>query len=348
MANIYGQCAERAKKIAREVAKIGKRTNRVPMFAIESTAGIDDRKVFFPPVRYAPNVVSGVAKIFTIDEAKKIARAVDGVVETILVDVEEKIEGLSGVEEAVKKEATKSKVLTVKLNDMTVEAADALIAQLVEKIHGKRVAIIGSGNIGSKLALKLVERGANVAIARRNEEKAEKIAGALNIIKPKGTLAKVIATADNLKAARGADVVIGFTPKTPVITPEIVKAMNHKGLLIDGGIGTIYPDAIKLAVQMGIRVLRLDARAGFAGGVTTILETNNLTKSVMGKRSIAGVPVVAGGFIGRGGDIIVDNISNPTQVIGVADGCGGALKNPEPESKRRMEKVRQEIGGSIG
>lgn len=348
MADIYGRYAERAKEIAIEVAKIAKTTNRRPMFAIETTAGGDERKVFFPPIRFAPNVVSGVAKIYTIEEAKNIARSVDGVVETILVDVEGKIEGLSGVEGAVKEEVTKSEVLTVKINDMTVEAADALIAQLVDKIHDKRVAVIGAGNIGSKLALKLVERGANVVITRRNEEKAKKIAGALNIVKPKSTLGKVTAAADNLKAARGADVLIGLTPKAPVITREIVEAMNPAGLLIDGGIGTIYPEAIELAVQRGIRVLRLDARAGFAGGVTTILETKNLTKNVMGKRSIAGIPVVAGGFIGERGDIIVDSISKPIRVIGVADGSGGVLKNPEPEFKRRMEKVGQEIGGSIG
>lgn len=338
-----GNVAEKAKEMALEVAKIAEKTNRRSMFVIENTAGVKDKNVFFPPIRYAPNVVSGVANICTIEQAKKIVKSVDGIIETILVDVEKKIEGLEEIEETVKKEAIKSKVLTVKLNDMTVEAVDALIAQLVDKVRGKRVAIIGAGNIGSKLALKLVERGANVVITRRNGEKVRNIAETLNIIKPKGTLAKVTWITDNLKAAEGADAIIGFTPRIPVITSEIVKAMNPRGLLIDGGIGTIYPDAIKLAIKRGIRVLRLDMRAGFAGGVTTLLETNNLIKNVMGKSRIASIPVVAGGFIGDKGDVIVDNVSKPTQVIGVADGSGGVLKDPEPKFKHRMEKVRQEI-----
>ena len=337
--------AERAKEIALEVIKIAEKTNRIPMFVIENTAGIKEKSMFFPPIRYAPKVVAGVANKRTIEEAKKIAKSVDGIVETILVDVEKKSKGLEEIEEVIKKEVVKSKVSMVKLNDMTMEAVDALIAQLTDTVHGKRVVIIGAGNIGSKLALKMVERGANVVITRRIEEKVEvkKIVQALNIIKPKGTRAKVTGTTDNLKAARGADVLVCFAPKVPVITSEIVNVMNPKGLLIDGGIGTIYPDAIKLAIQRGIRVLRLDMRAGFAGGVTTLLETNSFIKNVMGKSSVANVPVVAGGFIGDKGDIIVDNISKPTQVIGVADGSGGVLKDPGPEFKRRMEKVKREI-----
>jgi hypothetical protein len=334
---------ERSKKIALEVARIAKNTDRIPMFVIENTAGVE-KNVVFSPIRYTPSVVSGVAIIRTIEDAKKIVKSIDGIVKTILVDVEKKNQGLSGIEEAVKREAVKSEILTVKLNDMTVEATDALIAQLVGKVYGKRVTIIGAGNIGSKLALKLVERGAEVVITRKNREKeVKKIAEALNLMKPRGTLAKVTGTVNNLEAAKGADVVICFAPKTPVVTSEIVNAMNSQGLLIDGGIGTIYPDAINIAVRQGIRVLRLDMRAGFAGGVTAILETRNLIKHVMGRNSIAGIPVVAGGFVGRAGDVLVDNISKPTQVIGVADGRGGTLKDPKPEFRRRMEKVLQEI-----
>jgi len=302
--------ARKAKEIALEVKNIARKTNRRSMFVIENTAGVEKR-VIFPPIRCTSNVVAGVVVIRRVSEAREIARSVDGLVDIVLVDVEIKNKALRGVEKIVRKEVTKSEVFTAKLNDMTVEAADALIAQLIGKMSGKRVAVIGAGNIGTKLALKLVERGANVIITRRNKEKAKKIAKLLNIIKTKGTSSRVTWSPNNLKAATGADVVICFAPKMPVITSEIVKAMNSNGLLIDGGIGTIYPDAIKLAGQRGISVLRLDMRAGFAGGVTTILETSNLIKYILGKGSAAGIPIVAGGFIGDVGDIIVDNISNP-------------------------------------
>lgn len=334
--------AGKAKEIAVEVASIAGKTGRRPMFAIENTAG-DDGMVFFPPIRYAPGVVCGVVKIRNVEEAKNVAKAVDGTVDTIVVDVEKKIENLGDVERAVRNEAKKSRVLTAKLNDMTVDAADSLVSQLLGTLKGRKIAIIGGGNAGSKLALKLVEREADVVITRRNREKAEKIAEALNIMKNKGTAAKVSGSDDNIEAVKDADMLICFTPKTPAVNIEMVNAMKPDGMIIDGGIGTIYPDAIGTAVKKGIRVLRLDMRTGFAGGMTTILETENLIKNVMGKKSIAGVHVVAGGLIGERGDIVVDDIAKPTQVIGIADGKGGIAKEQTPEEKQRMGKVLEEI-----
>lgn len=78
--------------------------------------------------------------------------------------------------------------------------------------------------------------------------------------------------------------------------------------------------------------------------VINVLETHELKDRIMGEGKIADIPVVAGGVLGRKGDIVLDSISNPTMVIGVADGKGELLK----ESKispfiDRIKKVRLEI-----
>jgi hypothetical protein len=64
----------------------------------------------------------------------------------------------------------------------------------------------------------------------------------------------------------------------------------------------------------------------------------------MGEGKIANIPVVAGGVLGRRGDIVLDSISSPTMVIGVADGKGGLLSEREISPFiNRVKKVRLEI-----
>ena len=68
----------------------------------------------------------------------------------------------------------KSKILIFKANDLTLDAIDIFLSQItLDDIRGmgnKKITILGAGNLGSKLALRLVERGANVCINRRNKK----------------------------------------------------------------------------------------------------------------------------------------------------------------------------------
>jgi len=52
----------------------------------------------------------------------------------------------------------------------------------------------------------------------------------------------------------------------------------------------------------------------------------------MGSAVLSGVPVVAGGVIGRRGSVVIDSVKNPSRVIGIADGLGGLLLRPEEEA----------------
>jgi hypothetical protein len=63
----------------------------------------------------------------------------------------------------------------------------------------------------------------------------------------------------------------------------------------------------------------------------------------MGKDTISGVPVIAGGIIGNEGDIVLDSIRNPTSVVGVADGEGSVLPKPSTLHKERIAIVENAI-----
>ena len=336
--------AKKAEEIALEIAEVAKNEGKFSIFTIANTAKVDNPKIFFPPPRYTPLAISGNVILYSTKDVKKIIKAIDGIVDIILVDTENKVGDLKNLETLIRTEATVSEVLTTKMNDLTVEAAYVLICQLVIPLINKRAAIIGAGNIGSKLALKLVEHGVHVTISRRDKNSMKKIVEAIKVIQPKNTTGTIAGVADNLKASENADILIGFAPGIEIIDSKMVEAMNSQGIIIDGGIGTVYPEAIELAGRKGIKVLRIDIRAGFAGALTTVLETKKILESIMGRRKFIGTSIVAGGVIGQKGEVVVDNISNPKCVIGVANGWGVVIRNSnDPNFKRTLEKIKIRI-----
>ena len=93
--------------------------------------------------------------------------------------------------------------LTYKGNDLTVDSIDCLLSQSIADslrgMGGKKIAIIGAGNMGSKLAIKLVERAcAGCLDADGPQEKLDAIVQAINYIKPQFTFASVVGTTNNV------------------------------------------------------------------------------------------------------------------------------------------------------
>jgi hypothetical protein len=89
--------------------------------------------------------------------------------------------------------------------------------------------------------------------------------------------------------------------------------------------------------------VRPDMRAALAAEIEAAEGTRRLVEDVMGRRTINGVPIVAGGVIGARGDVVVDSISRPTRVIGIADGRGAVLYDARSEFDEAITRVEQEI-----
>jgi hypothetical protein len=348
---------DQLEKTLQRVVELAQREGKLTGFCIGNTRKVDSTGLYFSPIRNTAKLVAGSVIVCKVSEAANIARMIDGMVQYILVDTEKKISpemyeagDVGNVERAVREVVRCSTILTYKGNDITVDSIDCLLAQLVADaprgIGGKKVAIIGAGNLGSKLALKLVERGAHVVITRRDREKLETIVRALNYIKPEETISQVTGTTDNEEAACNADILIGMTNGIPVITPSIIEHLSSGALVMDGGKGCLFPDAIRRAEELGLIVLRVDIRAGFEGQIAMLLEMERILKQTVGRREINGVNIVSGGLLARRGEIVVDNVYKPTAVYGVADGTGDFIRSLSAEQIRQVEVIQRCIHDS--
>jgi hypothetical protein len=92
--------------------------------------------------------------------------------------------------------------------------------------------------------------------------------------------------------------------------------------IYDIGLNNFTGDFIKSQIECDTSVFRFDNRAGVSSIILNLMETEYLIKYNMGKTKIGSINVVSGGIMGRDGDIVVDNVYNPSSVLGVANGSG--------------------------
>jgi hypothetical protein len=340
--------------IVAEVLRISREEGKLSGFCIGNTRKTNQTGLYFSPVRNTSRLVAGSAIIYDIAQAEYVARRVDGLVDYVLVDAEKKIStelyganDVGNVERAVRETVKQSQVLTYKGNDLTVDSVESFIVQILSTyprgLGGKKAAIIGVGNIGYKLALKLVERGMSVAVFRRDISKLETVVEALNMIKPAETIAKVYAARDALSAVHHAHLLVGTSAGNPVITSAMVDALDTDSVILDVGKGCCEIAAINRAQVLNIPIYRPDIRSGFDGHITMALESERIIKSGFGRATFDGIPVVSGGLLGRADEVVVDSIAAPRFTYGLANGLGDFVRSLTNEQERRLQTVHDYI-----
>ena len=333
-----------------QLRSLSEKSGRECGFFIGNTRkGIEGGHVF-GPIRESRNLVAGSVLVSHATIAAEIASEVDGRVDVVFVDAEKKIPRIhwgnddsGNIELTVRSSMAVTPVLTYKGNDLTVRSVDAFCARLAGEFEkgmgGLRVAILGAGNLGAKLALSFVERGANVYVYRRNVEKLKAVVEALNIICPEETLSRVYSATTALSAARGASIVVGATAGVPVVDTDVVRQMAPDGMIIDVGKGCVFDDAVLLARKMKIPVFRADIQPVIAGEIETLMTIDALASRGFAIQNSGGMTFVPAGLVARAGEVVVDNPSFPERVFGVADGSGDFVESLSPEQVNSIERA---------
>jgi hypothetical protein len=279
--------------------------------------------------------------VTALDQARECLVMVDGKVDYILIDIEQK-QHVPLVEEA-RRIIKLSKIITCKPNDATIESCDLLVRHYFkDEIENKSVLVIGSGNLSTKTALRLAERQAKVSMYSRSYPKTKKIEEALNLVLPKYTLHTIHAMKELAEHHEPFDMIISFLSAENIVGAEYLRLIKQNTLVIDGGVNNFQASFIKDALKQGAACYRLDVRIAFIYNLLLLSsEVDSFFTQVMGRKTQHGFDFVSGGMIGNSGDIIVDRIISPTQIIGIADGYGGVKSKPAytKEDERRMSVI---------
>ena len=338
------------------IKKFAKKKKIKTAFIIGNTSKNYTKKYYLTPIRFNSKVIFFGVVVNSEIVVSNIVKLLDGKVDYILVDVEKKISAknsidnfVANLERQVRENTKVSKLYTYKGNDIVVDAVDTFLSFYFDKnirgISGKKITILGGGNIGYKLSLKLVERGANIIFTRRNKKNLKILVKSINLIKPKSTISKVTGTINNFKATVDCDVLIAANSGQKIINSKIVSNLKKDSLIIDVGKGTIFTSAYNLAKKRNIKIFRADVGVVFENILTNISNLEKLYKNGLGRKKIMGENTVSGGLLAEKNEFIIDNINNPKVFYGVANGSGDFIFNFKKKNKilSRIKKFKKKL-----
>ncbi len=313
-------------------------------FIIGTVTQFDGEEDFYlTPVRTTNKITYMGAIVRNVQTALTIAKLVDNKVSYIFVDSEKKVsienyglDDAGNIEKALSKEVKFATLLSYKGNDLTVHAADALLRVLSPNLTGAKVAVIGVGNLGMKLALSLLERGNNVCLFSRDFNHASEVSNLLNRVKMRTTIARSTCASSFNEAFADADVVIATSNQKSKIGNEQVDLMSSETLggtrlLLDVGKGCFKEEVLD-GQQL---VYRVDVEAELSSEIDNLIK-RSIAMSILPQIEIGSLRFIKKGIVGKKGDYLVDNPTAPIEVIGKCDGQGNLEYVSDEESRELL------------
>ena len=348
--------------------------NKLKNFCVTITTNTskNSKKVYQTPIRIIRKTLIFGIVVYSTDQIKSLCHIFDNSIDAIFVDTEKKIPFLIGkkfkknfhseqlkmiykkeklsnefvelgnLSTTVKANTNYTLIHEFKPNDITTEHVWLLLRSFLGVFTKKKIAIIGAGNIGFKLGLKLVESGANVTLNRRNLNKSMLFANAINVIKPDATLANANFSQDKLKSCFSANAIVGCTNTFNSISSEMLKCMKPNGIVIDVGKGNIESKAISYAKKKNIQILRCDITTTLTNYIDFYFNFFKKANPAGRKKIDKKTSIISGGYVGKKGDVIVDNILSPSQILGIADGAGNFQKI-NSKNKTKLNKLKLKL-----
>jgi len=337
-------------KILNELTKLSKKLKKKTAFIISNTSD-KKTKYYFTPVRKSKNCIYAGAVVYDDLTTKKICQQIKDKINFLFIDTEKKSsnnsKGAINIERTARENIDNKKIFYFKANDLTVDASSDFLEYIfqddIRNISNKRVLILGSGNIGVKLSLKLIERGVKVFLYGRNFQKTKNIISVINLIKPKATLNNVKQIKKIVLNKLNYDVVINATNSSKTLIKKDI-ITKKKIILLEIG-KNFFSNLIheKLLQKPNIKTFRLDATSAFNQLIEKKINTRDHWKKKSFERLDKGqFSFITLGLLGKTGDIVVDNTKNPKIFYERID-KNKRVSNLSKDEKKLLKKLLKKL-----
>jgi hypothetical protein len=207
----------------------------------------------------------------------------------------------------------------------------------VEKseLSSKSILVLGKNILATKMIFNLVSQNINISVLSADYNTKDMQLSISSSVTIQTKNIDVINDCNGLSY----DILIGCSVKENYRNLDLLSSCKIKNAY-DIGIKNFSKEFIQN--HESTNFYRSDDRAGIASAVISIMETNYLVSHNLGRVSFAGINVASGGYVGKDGDVIVDNAFNPSTVLGIANGDGTfkmSLTNKEIETINRVNSI---------
>ena len=301
------------------VADFARRTNKATVLVIQQFPTPDGCRVLFPNVRESIANILSFAELGTAgDLAWVLDAAGDHEFNWIAVDCDHKLAESAAIVAFARARIAADRLLFYSDNQVWFDSGLDIVQRIEGGVTGKRVLLCGDGPL------------------------ADCFRGALQRIG-----ATVVDGVDLRDAELLPAIVLGTAQKRTTIDEALVDRLPADAAVYDIGIGNLTAAAAGRARARGLRLYRLDNRAGVSSAIVRLLETDFMVGRLMGHLRVKGVDIVAGGLLAPPGAVIVDDIRNPAVIFGVADGSGRFREPLEPADEQRVAFVRSLLRSGV-
>ncbi len=299
-------------------------------------------------IHFTHSHVVGSVEFTSEQQLRAVLSASDGRTDVVLLDLDRKAFTPANAAEIARASLRRTALLTYLDSRVWVEAVEDQVVRLLEEtLSDSDIVIAGDHPRSRFLALRFAERGACVVLIADPGSTPSGALQELRSLSLAGEALKLSFVESNSDDARRAistaSVVVVWPAATAWFGEEFGVYLPKQCYVIDAGIGAILPGAIEQAQQRGCYLLRVNIWPALTGALSAAHESLIDIREAFGWENLAGVPVVAGGAMGRSGDVIVDSVHHPTRVIGVCDGHGGVRFRYDDFDAERIRQVQAEI-----
>jgi hypothetical protein len=309
----------------------------IKVFTIGNTRISNDMKFYFTPIRIYENILTAGVIVFSEDEASKVMSIVDGIFPYLLIDSEKKSisineqKGIFNLERLSHEVIKKSVVHRFKGNDLTTNSIEDFISTALSMkgklMGGNEVLVIGLGNLGFKITLRLVELGMSVYVKNRTQKKVENLLNAINSIKPVETIASAtnFNNFDFQHLLPKISIIILCTTSIVADFEKFIPFLRRDIVILDVGKGCISNELVAILRKKNILIYRLDIGDALAQFIFGNVINKKATEIPHFRILPNGKALLNRGIVGLEGDLIVDNIDDPKVLHGICDGKGSFL-----------------------
>ena len=117
--------------------------------------------------------------------------------------------------------------------------------------------------------------------------------------------------------------------------------------MIDLGKNNITKSAVLLAKNNNLEICRTDVTNALESFVGEIVSLNHTLEDDYGEKIVDGHLIVGGGYFGQQGAIIVDSITMPTRIFGVADGLGSLKRELTEADQTSVKSIAKSLAIEI-
>ncbi len=331
------------------LAELRPRATKAGKFSVLNVVMGDAR---MPQLEVSTNVQSTAAHMVgsvTVTDEEQLVEVLEtasGNVEVVFLDIDRKPGGVVAPARLARAHLEKTLLLTYSDSRVWVNAVEGQVVRMLrETLDGQVIVIVGDHAKSRLLAMHLGERLARVVLLNDAVHESSLASLAAFSFDPSGldVISLPIKFPETASWLGRAALVVAWPPSPAGFGRSLVESLADETPILDAGIGSLDAEALAAAQQRQATLLRVNMWPAMSGALDAAHESARVRRDALGRSELGGVPVVAGGVIGKAGEVVVDSVGEPTRVIGIADGRGGVVFHYTTGDRDRVRRVTEEI-----